>query len=108
MVASKQRESLSVGQLAARWGVGVDRIRRMIEAGQLPGTFRLPSAGRYGQAVRIPIDVVLKLEESWTAVQVPAKKKPPRRQGGSLAALKHFPELIPPDCDAGCREDVPH
>lgn len=53
IVRSAERGALSVGQLARRWGVGAERIRRLVESGMLPGSFKVPSAGRYGEAVRI-------------------------------------------------------
>ena len=59
-------QSLSVGQLARRWGVSADRVRRLIDAGHLPGAFTIPSAGRYGATLKIPLVAVIQAEtEDW-------------------------------------------
>jgi len=60
-----QCEALTPGQLARRWGLGVDRVRGLIQSGKVPGAFRVPSAGRYGKAVRIPLAAVLQAEKEW-------------------------------------------
>jgi hypothetical protein len=44
----QQRNSFSVGQLADRWGVSVERVRALIRQGLLPGSFRIPLSGRSG------------------------------------------------------------
>jgi hypothetical protein len=54
-----QLEALTPGQLARRWGLGVDRVRQLIQEGELPGAFRVPSAGRYGEAIRVPLATVV-------------------------------------------------
>ena len=89
-------EALSPGQLARRWGISPDRVQRLIDAGQLPGAFRIPSSGKYGKAIRIPLWTVLTREEKWAMSGVdrrPSRPKPPRPRGGSPPALRHFPEL---------------
>ena len=48
----------SVGQVAKRWGISPDRVRQLIDAGKLAGTFEIPSAGRFGKALRIPAETV--------------------------------------------------
>jgi hypothetical protein len=37
----------------------------LIQTGRLPGAFKVPSAGQYGEAVRIPLAAVLQAEEEW-------------------------------------------
>jgi hypothetical protein len=96
-------QTLSVGQLARRWGVSVDRVRQMVAGGLLAGSFTIPSAGRYGTTLRIPLDTVLRAEEDWAVVPQPAKARPkPRRHGDdSGPALRHFPKLAPTDPPGG-------
>ena len=105
-----QRGSLSVGQLARRWGLGVDRVRRLVESGLLPGSFKVPSAGKYGEAIRIPLSTVLQAEQDWALPDHHKQRTngPPRRprHGGPLK-LAHFPELNP-EHGAGYREDDQH
>ena len=62
-----QRGTFSVGQLAARWGIGAARVRELVDRGALPA-FRLPSVGRYACTIRIPREAVEQAELSW-AVQ---------------------------------------
>ena len=93
-------QALTVGQLAKRWGVSADRVRQLIRNGQLPGTFTIPSAGRYGATVKIPLVTVLKVEsEDWAIVPSSrgARPRSRRRRGDSGPALRHFPELAAND-----------
>lgn len=99
--------ALSIGQLAKRWSVAENRIRELIDAGQLSGAFKIPSAGRYGETIKIPLDSILRAECDW-AVTPSTPESPPRRRRNvrNSAAFKHFPELIDDhEPDAGCRED---
>lgn len=104
---STQPHIFSVGQLARRWGLGMDRVRRLIESGLLPGAFRVPSSGKYGEAIRIPLSTVLKAEEQWAIPNHSQNRAstPPRypRRGG-VPELTHFPELTR-EHDGECRED---
>lgn len=90
-------QTLTVGQLARRWGISADRVRQLVRAGKLPGAFVIPSAGRYGETIKIPLDTILKVEtEEWAIVSQPGKQagpKPSRRRDDSGPALKHFPKL---------------
>lgn len=106
-------EALTPGQLARRWGIAVDRVRRLIHSGQLPGTFLIPSSGRYGEAVRIPLVTILQAEQAWTIAPTDVSSRPRRqraRQQRSPSTLKNFPELSasPLEHDAGCREGALH
>jgi hypothetical protein len=71
-------EVLTPGQLARRWGLGIDRVRRLIQTGRLPGAFKVPSAGRYGETVRIPLAAVLQAEKEWAIAskEATAGRKP--------------------------------
>lgn len=94
--SATQRGALSIGQLARRWGLGADRVRRLVENGLLPGSFKVPSAGRYGEAVRIPLSTVLQAEDDWAVV--PSDKEATRRKRRgrrrqSSPTLENFPEL---------------
>lgn len=60
-----KRESLTRGQLGRRWGVSVNRVRQLIESGELCGTFSIPSCGRFGKVVKIPLASVLEAERRW-------------------------------------------
>ena len=89
--------SLTVGQLARRWGVSADRIRQLVQSGYLAGVFTIPSAGRYGATLKIPLSTVIQLEtEDWAvALKKPQRAGPrsPRRRGDLEPAYKHFPKL---------------
>lgn len=91
-----QPAALTVGQLAKRWAVSVDRVRKLVELGLLPGAFRIPSAGRYGATVKIPLDAVRKAESDWAITPSHVTKPQARRRKNrdTTPALKHFPELI--------------
>jgi hypothetical protein len=89
-------QALTVGQLARRWGVSVERVRQLVASGQLPGAFTIPSAGRYGATLKVPLDTVIRVEtEDWAVVPQPAQARPkPRRRGSDPGpALRHFPQL---------------
>lgn len=89
-------QTLTVGQLARRWGISRDHVRQIIDEGRLPGVFRIPSAGRYGEAVKIPLASVVKAEtEDWAVAPESSKAGPKRRprKGDSGPALRHFPHL---------------
>jgi len=103
-------EAVSIGQLAKRWGVSANRVRGLVETGQLPGAFKVPSVGRYGAAVKIPLATVLQAEQDWAVVpeeEAAIRRKRHSRRGGSPPALKHFPELMSnPVPAAGCHGDA--
>lgn len=86
--------ALTIGQLARRWAVTVDRVRQLVDQGLLPGAFRIPAAGRFGEAIKIPLDTVLYCEqERWlVSSQALAPLRRPKSRAGN-PALKHFPEL---------------
>jgi hypothetical protein len=101
--------TLTVGQLARRWGVSVDRVRQLVLTGQLPGAFAIPSAGRYGATLKIPLATVIQVEtEDWAVLPQPqAGPKPGRRRGDAGPALKHFPKLATsPEPASGSRADA--
>ena len=94
--AATSCQSLSVGQLARRWGVSADRVRKLVSTGLLPGAFTIPSAGRYGATVKVPLATVLQVEaEDWAVAPAKqgARPKRPRRGGDSGPAFRHFPKL---------------
>jgi len=94
--SATQRGALSIGQLARRWGLGADRVRRLVENGLLPGSFKVPSAGKYGEAVRIPLSTIQQAEKQWAISdhgQVQMDRLPRRRRRGSRPKLTHLPEL---------------
>src|SRR5262249_30212442 len=85
-------QALTIGQLARRWGVSPDRVRELVESGLLPGAFSIPSAGRYGATLKVPLTTVLQVEtEDWAVVPQPKQPgpKPRRRRSGSGPALRH-------------------
>ena len=98
--------ALTIGQLAKRWGISPDRARGLVETGQLPGAFVIPSVGRYGATLKIPLSSVLQVEQDWIVVPEHAaapRRRPGRYRGGSPPKLKHFPDLgSNPEPDAGC------
>ena len=83
---------LTIGQLAKRWAVSSDRVRKLINAGQLTGVFRIPSAGRYGETIKIPLASIEKAEAEWTLLPAPARQK--RRSQSPHPGFRHFPERI--------------
>jgi hypothetical protein len=86
-------QALTPGQLAKRWGIGVGRVHQLIAEGQLEGVFRIPSAGRYGDAVKIPLATVLRAEREWAVASMQPDRPLPAKRRGARPALKHFPEL---------------
>ena len=90
-----ERECLSIGQLARRWGVSPERIKQLIAAGKLGGSFKVPSAGRYGAAIRIPMDHIRLAERQWL-ISATAKSQPRTESISQVhphRAVDHFPEL---------------
>jgi len=90
---------MTVGQLAGRWGVGRDRVMSLVLAGELPGTFVIPSTGRYGETLKIPFESVLDAEARWAIGgngKTKKRNRPPSMNNGSKPNLKHFPELNGP------------
>lgn len=93
----------SIGQIAKRWAVSVDRVKRLIESGKLPGAFTIPSSGRYGEAVRVPKEVVQQVEAAWQVMPNLTRKRSTTRKTGNLskASFRHFPEFGPlPDAES--------
>ena len=107
MAKRSQREkptTYSIGELAARWKVGPERVRALVESGRLPHAFEIPSSGRFGRTLRIPASDVEAAEQDWTVEtnSCPlAPKKPSRRANLGGPALKHFPELLQREGGAG-------
>lgn len=106
-----QCETLTVGQLATRWGIGRDHARGLVDHNAIHGAFTIPSAGRYGEAVRIPLASVLLAEQEWanSPEDRHSSDRPQRHQrNGRCPKLKHFPELNTGPGDAAqCPEDAP-
>jgi hypothetical protein len=89
-------EAFTIGQLAQHWAVGKDRVQSLVLAGLIPGAFTIPSSGRYGETVKIPLASILLVEQEWANNPQEGRrtKPPPRRQrNGRSPKLKHFPEL---------------
>ncbi len=100
-----ERAALSVGQLAQRWCISPDRVRKLIAAGKLPGSFTIPSAGRYGESVKIPLATILNVEAQWAIEPSTSSndRQPKRRRSPGDVQLKHFPELnASPEPDVEC------
>lgn len=77
MSDTKERTSLSVGQVAVRWGCSRERVQALIRAGRL-AAFRMPSAGRFGEATRVSLAAVLAAEEAWSVLPVRPILRPPQ------------------------------
>lgn len=88
-----QPDTLTIGQLAKRWSVSTARVRGLVGSGLLVGAFCIPSVGRYGATIKIPISSVLRAEEEWGIVPKAERRTPPRIRSGVAVASKHFPEL---------------
>lgn len=78
---------LGVGQVAKRWGVGVERVRQLINVGALRGAFEIPSSGRYGKAIRIPLQAVMDAERRWQCVPEESQRRRPSRGQTELRHL---------------------
>ena len=108
-----QLEALTCGQLAQRWGVAVARVQALVGSGKLPGVFKIPSAGRYGETVKIPLASVMAVEKEWE-VSPEAQQTNHRhrrgRQTSSPPTLDNFPELSasPPEHDDECHGGDQH
>lgn len=66
----------------------------------------MPSAGKYGEAIRIPLSAILQAEKDWAIPNdlYTQRDRPPRRnRRDSLPELTHFPELSH-EHDDGYRE----
>jgi hypothetical protein len=98
-----QRDHVSPGQLAKRWGVAVERVNQLVSSGFVHGAFKIPSSGRFGEAVRIPLAAILEVEASWAVTETRCssqqQKSPDKRP---VRELKHFPELSSEPV-VGCR-----
>ena len=98
--------ALTIGQLAKRWAVAPTRVRQLVEAGHLEGVFRIPSAGKYGETVKIPLDSIIQTEQAWALVPSTAHRRKRRRRPNSAAAFEHFPEFLNgQEPSSECRED---
>lgn len=87
-------QTYSIGQVAKRWGISPERVRQLIDAGNLGGAFRIPSAGRFGKALRIPVETILAAEKEWTVTpSLTNGFKRPRSRTSNELAFRHFPEL---------------
>lgn len=69
-------QTFSVGQLARRWRVDRARVHALIRAGKLEA-FTLPSAGRFGAVLRVPVAAVVTLETAG----LPAPRPSARSRG---------------------------
>jgi hypothetical protein len=107
-----QCETLTIGQLAKRWGIGRDHVRKLTDLRVIPGTFTIPAAGRYGEAVRIPLSSVLLAEQDWAKSPQDYRSANPlqrRQRNGHSPKLKHFPELLnESEDDVESPEDAQH
>ena len=84
--------SVSVGKLANRWGVSVDRIRSLIQKGLLEA-FEIPSSGRFGQTIRISVRAVRQAELHWRLEACQERLTRQRVRNTKNAVLRHFPDL---------------
>jgi hypothetical protein len=95
-----QSEAITIGQLAKRWGIGVDRARSLVvDEGVIPGAFKIPSSGCYGETIKIPISSVLCMEQEWAISSKDKRlteRQQQRRKSGQMPKLKHLPELNVP------------
>jgi len=102
--------ALTIGQLAKRWGVSTKRIHQLTADRLLPGAFRIPSAGQFGNTIKIPVYIIEKAEADWALAPTlsPAQRKT-RARKKACPDLKHFPELaVSHEDDVGFPEDERH
>jgi excisionase family DNA binding protein len=90
-------EAMTVGQVAKRWGISRDHVRRLIDEGRLPGVFTIPSSGRYRATMKIPVSSVIQVEtEDWVVTPKQPKRarpRPSRQRDDSGPTFRHFPNL---------------
>lgn len=100
-------ETVTIGELARRWHVDPSRITALIADGCFPGAFRIPSAGRFGETVKIPLSDVREAQRQWTIQSDTTSHqiRQPQRPAGS--PLRNFPELNS-ESDAECPEAGEH
>ncbi len=61
-----QREAVTYGQLARKWGVSVARVQQMVKEGRLLGVFEIPPVEGFGKVRKIPMESVKAAERSWS------------------------------------------
>lgn len=93
----QSNQALTITELAKRWSVSRERVKAMIEQGRIIGAFVLPSAGRFGRAIKIPMSAVISVEENWQ-IGVDQSDQAQKRKVRTPPAprLDHFPELLEP------------
>jgi hypothetical protein len=104
-----RKSALSIGQVATLWGISRERVVRLIDAEELTGAFRIPSAGRFRETTRIPIASALEAEAKWAINgngNHPKAKRPARKRNGVNPDLKHFPELNDPPEPPAATDEV--
>jgi len=76
-----QCEALTIGQLAQHWAIGKGRVQSLVLEGHIPGAFKIPSSGRFGETVKIPLASVLLVEQEWAINPEEGRRmKPPQRR----------------------------
>lgn len=88
-IATMQRETLSVGQLARRWSVDRARVHALIRAGKLKA-FTIPSAGRFGKTVRI---LLVNVESVENGESPPDSRRKQTRAGDWSETFPRFSRL---------------
>ena len=67
----------------------------LVEDGLVPA-FTVPSAGKYGSAVRVLLSEVLQKQDEWRVAadrKTPKEKYRTKKTNGRDLSLRHFPEL---------------
>jgi Helix-turn-helix domain len=83
------RTCLSVAAIARRWGVDPTRVYALIRAGKLPA-FTLPSAGRFGEVLRVNVYDLIEFEAHQVVLPRPPSRRPPSPAGATGPRLKHL------------------
>ena len=107
-----QCEALTIGQLAQHWAIGKGRVQSLVLEGHIPGAFKIPSSGRFGETVKIPLASVLLVEQEWAITPQESRhleRRQRRQRNGHSPKLMHFPELqAESGDDAECPGDDQH
>jgi len=80
--ARTQRNALTRGQLARRWGVSVARVRQLIDSGRLGSVFEIPAVDGFGKVLKIPIESVKAAERDWSVGGVEDRTETEQDAGG--------------------------
>lgn len=93
-------DSLTVGLVAARLGIERSHVRALVESGEFPNAYVIPSAGRYGETTKIPKADVEAALERWKVQGIPEPKRTAKRKAVKARASRHLGFITPRDSES--------